>query len=66
MGTIDLTLARGGGGGGGGGGGSSGVGGGNAGGGGNKESLAVEFTKDELFKFFQDMEKIQSHLDQLS
>ena len=62
LGTIDFTLAEGGGDGGGG----SAVGAAGARRDGKKESLAVEFTKDELFRFFQDMEKIQSHLDQLS
>ena len=30
-----------------------------------KESFAVDFTKEELFKFFGDIEKIQSQLDNL-
>ena len=30
------------------------------------EALAVEFSKEELYGFLQDMEKIQVHLDQLS
>ena len=34
--------------------------------GGDEETLAIEFTHEELYGFFQKLEKVQSQLDALS